>query len=118
MAAGTPLQYAYFGLPRAVRFPMVRRWIFAGQLGFPIVAVFGWWITNGFLSGFLRAVELEVLYVVIGCAIGWGIWRATGGSAPGPSSGTGHLRSVSVRTGRPISRHSRIEVGTSGFSMK
>jgi len=86
MAAGTPLHNAYFGLPRAVRFPIVRGWIFAGQLGFPIIAVFGWWTTNGFLPGFLRAIELEVLYVVIGCAIGWGIWRATGGSAPGPSS--------------------------------
>jgi hypothetical protein len=107
MAAGTPLHYAYFGLPRAVRFPMVRRWIFAGQLGFPIVAVFGWWTTNGFLSGFLRAVELEVLYVVIGCAIGWGIWRATGGSAPGPSLGTGQYRALAVTKSLPQSCRSR-----------
>jgi hypothetical protein len=29
-------------------------------------------------------IELEALYVVIGCAIGWGIWKASGGSASSP----------------------------------
>jgi hypothetical protein len=87
IAAGIPIHCAYSGLPRALRFPVVRGWIFAGQLGFAIVAFVGWWTTSGLLAGFLRAIELGVLYVVIGGAIGWGIWRATsGGSAPDPSS--------------------------------
>jgi hypothetical protein len=86
IATVIPLHSAYSGLPRAMRFPVVRGWIFAGQLGFAIVAVVGWWTTSRLLAGFLRAIELEVLYVVIGGAIGWGIWRATGGSAPDPSS--------------------------------
>ena len=80
--AGTPLHNAYSGLPRALKWPVIRAWIFAGQLGFIIVAIAGWWTTSGMFAGLLRAIELEVLYVVVGCAIGWGIWRACGGSAP------------------------------------
>lgn len=77
---GTPLQGAYSGLPRALKWPVIRVWIFAGQIGFLIVAIAGWWVTDGIFAGFLRAIELELLYVVVGCAIGWGIWQASGGS--------------------------------------
>lgn len=79
-AAGMPLHLAYSGLPRALRWPLVRGWIVAGQLGFIIVAVAGWWTTGGLVAGFLRAIELELLYIAVGGAIGWGIWQAAGGS--------------------------------------
>jgi hypothetical protein len=82
--AGIPLHNAYSGLPPALRWSAVRAWIFAGQTGFVIVAIAGWWAAGGFVAGFFRAIELEVLYVVSGCAIGWGIWKASGGSASAP----------------------------------
>lgn len=78
-AAGTPIHMAYRGLPPALRWPLVRGWILAGRLGFIIVAVAGWWTTDELVAGFLRAIELEVLYIVVGCVIGWGVWQTAGG---------------------------------------
>ena len=78
-AAGTPMYMAYSGLPRALRWPLVRGWILVGQLGFIIVAVGGWWTAGGLVGGSLHAIELEVLSIIVGCAIGWGISQAVGG---------------------------------------
>ncbi len=80
--AGIPTHMAYRGMPPALRWPVLRGWIFAGQLGFFIVGVAGWWTTSGFFAGLLRAIELEALYLIMGSAIGWGIWQAAGGSEP------------------------------------
>jgi len=78
--AGTPIHLAYSGLPLVLKRPLVRRWIFAGQMGFVIVAIAGWWTTSGLIAGALRALELELLYVAVGAAIGSGIWQLAGGS--------------------------------------
>ena len=78
--AGTPLHIAYTGLPLALKWPLVRWWILAGQVGFVVVAFAGWWTTTGIFPGFIRAVELELLYAAGGCAIGYGIWQLAGGS--------------------------------------
>jgi hypothetical protein len=69
-------------LPRTFHTKVFQAWKWAGQLGFFAVAIAGWWFADGFLSGLLRSLGYEAIYVAIGSAVGLGIWNALGGSAP------------------------------------